>query len=110
MLNHRNRYAFIAAVALLVALSTVEAQLPASEPVIGVPWPATDAAGRTLPVAGEPGVRTPRGGRTVGIFYFLWHNDPRGMSPPGSGPFDVSKILAADPDALRKPTSPPWGP
>ncbi|QEH34103.1 hypothetical protein OJF2_26370 [Aquisphaera giovannonii] len=101
----------VAALALALALAlAAPVQGLASEPVPGVPWPATDAAGRSLPVAGEPGVPGPRPGRTVAMFYFLWHNDPRGMSPPGSGPFDVSRILGADPDALRKPTSPPWGP
>ncbi len=38
------------------------------------------------------------------MFYFLWHETGY------SGPFDVSKILAADPGARHKPTSPPWGP
>jgi hypothetical protein len=82
----------------------------ASEPVPGVPWPATDALGRSLPVAGDRGVPAPRADRSVGIFYFLWHNDPRGKPPSGSGPYDVSRILAQEPDALRRPDSPLWGP
>ena len=57
---------------------------------------------------GEVGGRRP--GRFVGMFYFLWHDNRGGKRPGGDGPFDVSKILAADPDALRHPTSPPWGP
>jgi len=40
------------------------------------------------------------------MFYFLWH-DQLGA---GHGPFDVSKILASDPKAMQKTTSPPWGP
>lgn len=67
----------------------------------GVPWPATDALGRSLPLSSEVG--PPRTNRFVGIFYFLWLDQHR-------GPFDVSKILAADPDALAKPDSPLWGP
>jgi hypothetical protein len=39
------------------------------------------------------------------MFYFLWH----GQHIQG-GPFDVSKILAADPAAMQKPDSPLWGP
>ena len=40
----------------------------------------------------------------VGLFYFLWLGE-HGRT----GPYDVSKILAADPDAGRKPDSPVWG-
>ena len=66
-------------------------------------WVATDALGRSLP--GREQVGPPRTNKWVGIFYFLWlgrHGD--------AGPFDISKILAADPDALAKPESPLWGP
>ena len=66
-------------------------------------WVATDALGRKLPLAAEVG--PPRPDRTVGIFYFLWH----GAHIQG-GPFDVTKILAQDPDAMSKPDSPLWGP
>lgn len=74
----------------------------------GTPWPATDALGRALPSPEEVG--PPRGDRSVAIFYFLWHNNPRGKKPYGEGPYDVAKILAQDPDALQKPDSPLWGP
>lgn len=66
-------------------------------------WVATDALGRK--VATFPEVPAPRADRTVGIFYFLWH----GAHVQG-GPFDVTKILAADPEAMQKPDSPLWGP
>ncbi len=69
----------------------------------GVPWPATDALGRELPLADEVG--PPREHRTVAMFYFLWHEKSWSQ-----GPFDVTQILLADPDAIKKPTSPPWGP
>ena len=39
------------------------------------------------------------------MFYFLWHEKSWTQ-----GPFDVTKILASDPLAMQKPTSPPWGP
>ena len=42
--------------------------------------------------------------RQVGLFYFLWLGE-HGRT----GPYDVSKILAADPDAGHKPDSPVWG-
>ncbi len=43
-------------------------------------------------------------GRLVGLFYFLWLGE-HGRK----GPYDVTKILAADPDAGRKPSAPCWG-
>ena len=41
----------------------------------------------------------------VGLFYFLWHGE-HGKD----GPWDISKILAADPEAGKKPNGPMWGP
>ena len=66
-------------------------------------WVATDALGRSLPLCSEVGL--PRKDRTVGVFYFLWHY-PRG----GLGPFDITQILARDPQAATNPASPLWGP
>ncbi len=74
----------------------------------GVPWPATDALGRKLPTPAEVG--PPRTNRFVGIFYFLTHNDNYAKNPNGDGPYDVAKIFAQDPDALKKTNSPLWGP
>lgn len=69
----------------------------------GTPWPATDALDRTLPVAARTdGIRP---NRTVGIFYFLTHAIDSAVLPN-----DISKILAQDPDILKKPNSPLWGP
>jgi len=42
--------------------------------------------------------------RLVGLFYFLWLGE-HGRQ----GPYDVTKILAADPDAGRKVNSSVWG-
>ena len=74
----------------------------------GVPWPATDALGRTLPLAAEVG--PPRTNRFVGIFYFLWHDRTCPRSPALDGPYDIARIMARDPRALEKPDSPLWGP
>ncbi len=72
----------------------------------GVPWPVTDALGRSLPLATEVGL--PKTNRVVGIFYFIDHlNWPR--SDKLDGPYDVAKILKQDPAALSKPESPLWG-
>ena len=40
----------------------------------------------------------------VGIFYFLWLGE-HGRT----GPYNISKIVEADPDAGHKPDSPVWG-
>ena len=40
-------------------------------------------------------------GHKVGLFYFLWLGE-HGRK----GPYDVTKILEADPDAGQKPDSP----
>ena len=88
---------------LAVSLATAEE----SSAVPGVPWPATDGLGRSLPLIGEVGPS--RSDRFVGIFYFLWHNADSGKSPNWDGPYDISKILLQDPDALGKPDSPLWG-
>lgn len=66
-------------------------------------WVATDALGRAVPLRAEVG--PPRADRTLGLFYFLWH----GAHIQG-GPYDITKILAQDPDAMSKPDSPLWGP
>jgi hypothetical protein len=100
----------VAAVVWAGGVPTRPGRLGAAEPVRGVPWPAADALGRSLPMAGDRGVPASRAGRHVGIFYFLWHDDPRGKPPAGSGPYDIAQILAEDPDALRHPGSPLWGP
>jgi hypothetical protein len=71
------------------------------------PWPAADALGRQLPLPAEVG--PPRTNRWVGIFYFLWHNEPGSKCPLWDGPYDISRILTTDPDALKKPQSPLWG-
>ena len=41
------------------------------------------------------------------MFYFLTHGQKPHMD---SGPFDVEKILEANPDAMERNSCPPWGP
>jgi len=66
-------------------------------------WTAVDGLGRRLPDAAEVG--PPRPGKTVAMFYFLWLGRSGDL-----GPFDVTKILAQDPESMSKPDSPLWGP
>lgn len=56
----------------------------------GVPWPATDALERELPLAEEVGPL--RKDRFVGIFYLTWTGDEYSY-----GPYDVTRILAEQP-------------
>ena len=64
---------------------------------------ATDDLGRTLPHYGD--VPEPREDRYVGLFYFLW----LGQHSTG-GPYDITRILAEDPDAVYDRDHPLWGP
>jgi hypothetical protein len=64
-------------------------------------WTATDGLNRALPT----GVSPPRANRFVGVFYFLW----LGFETT-DGPYDVSKILTANPNAMQEPNNPAWGP
>ena len=59
-------------------------------------WVVTDALGRALPDYDECG--PVKENRYVGIFYFMTHTNPG-----GKGPFDVTKIMKAN------PTNPQWG-
>lgn len=94
--------ALVRAHAVLLALAAA-ACVAAPVDVGSDTWAATDALGRQVPMA--PAVPAPRPDRTVGMFYFLWH----GAHAQG-GPFDIARILAADPGAMQKPDSPLWGP
>ena len=95
-------------VSWLLVPSTGLAQGDAARSAPVPPWPATDGLGRGLPMPGE--VPGPRADRFVGMFYFLWHDNRGGKRPEGDGPYDVSKILAVDPDAVHHPGSKLWGP
>ncbi len=74
-----------------------------SKHIAGGPLMAVDALGRPTPDAASGAPKT-KENRLVGLFYFLWlgeHGRHR--------PYDVSKIVAADPDVGHKPDSPLWG-
>ena len=62
---------------------------------------AVDALGRAVTTAT---VTRPEKDRAVGLFYFLWCGE-HGRHKP----YDISKIVAADPDAGSHTDSPAWG-
>jgi hypothetical protein len=105
LLESFRRSAAVAAIVLSCIVAHGASAEVAGNP--GVPWPATDALGRALPLSTEVG--PPKPDRFVGIFYFLWLNERHNKGTIGDGPFDISKILARDPDALKKPESRLWG-
>ncbi len=98
----------ILAGACLLLITSAFAQTVPTEINPCTSWPAMDALGRKLPMPEEVG--QPKPDRFVGIFYFLWHNQAHDAPSKDGGPYDVSKILAKDPDAVKKPDSPLWGP
>lgn len=67
------------------------------------PLMATDALGRTTPDRAA-GVPAPRENRLVGLFYFLWLGECGKHKP-----YNISEIVAADPQAGYKPDSDVWG-
>ncbi|GGD51158.1 hypothetical protein [Paenibacillus nasutitermitis] len=66
-------------------------------------WSATDALGRRLP--GYEEVGQPREGKFVGMFYFIWQGE-HGTD----GPFGITEILNAHPEAIYDSNHPAWGP
>jgi hypothetical protein len=83
----------------------------------GVPAPsgawfqieATDDLGRTLVPPEQVG--PPRTDRIAAMFYWTWHigsNQGKNITRPG--PYDISKIVAAHPEAVHDKKHPAWGP
>lgn len=64
---------------------------------------AVDHLGRKLPEYGE--VPEKRDGKTVGLFYYLWHG-----YHGTQGPYDITEILKRDPNAMMNADSPAWPP
>ena len=107
-MNPTQRHLRIEILTKCVSTALGSALLTATEFVVGAqnpgtPWPATDALGRAMSPAVE--VKAPRPEKCVGIFYFLTHGRDSATLPN-----DLSKILPQDPDLLKKPDSPLWGP
>ena len=62
---------------------------------------AVDHLGRKLPTCDE--TRKKDQTKIVGLFYYLWHG-----FHGTEGPYDISKILEQDPDAMSNLDSPAW--
>ncbi len=72
-------------------------------------WVGTDAVGRNMPDNSEVGNVKNDHRRVVGIFYITWDQDElHNLRSPYKA--DVSKILAANPDARLDGNNPDWGP
>ena len=83
------------AVAAVCCVGSTCAQTSIEMPIPGMPWPATDALGRKLPLAVEVGA--PKTNRFVGIFYFEWlvREMQIPKCPNGDGPYDVEQDFGA---------------
>ena len=81
-------------------ISLLQAQPSSSN--FGNGLPATDMLGRKLPVASEVGA--PRKDKFVGIFFWTWHNHFADQKEVR----DVSKVLAAYPEAANDYYHPAW--
>ncbi len=64
---------------------------------------AVDHLGRKMP--GYEDVGDVKKDKIVGLFYYLWHG-----YHGTQGPYDISKMIEADPDVMHKPDSPLWPP
>jgi hypothetical protein len=70
-------------------------------------WVGHDALGRTMPTIAEVGPVKKDHRRVVGIFYITWHSDSlSAVKSPYAA--DVSRILAADPNARLDAKHPLW--
>ncbi len=105
MKSRRRLFQYLSGCALSCALfsSIARAQAVASWDTRPDTWAAMDDLGRIVPTHEQVGA--PKANHTVGMFYFLW------LGEHGSqGPFDISKILAREPNAINQPDNPLWGP
>ena len=70
-------------------------------------WVGTDALGRSLPTYVQVGPVKTDQRRVVGMFYITWHRDGlfKEKAPYGA---DVSKVLAAHPEARLNGGNPAW--
>ncbi|MCF0233778.1 MAG: hypothetical protein HUK22_02215, partial [Thermoguttaceae bacterium] len=97
--------------ASLLTATLIGASASAAEPqprdLFADTWVGTDALARKMPTNAEVGdVKTDQE-RVVGIFYITWHTQGLANLPKPYG-YDVSKVLAEDPDARLDADNPAW--
>ena len=99
-ISKAERFPLTVVVFLFIAVSISAQELPSANGVYG----GVDALGRELSV-NKDGVPELRKDRYIGLFYFTW------LAQHGkNGPYDISKIVAGHPEAVRDPKHPAWGP
>lgn len=89
--------------AVLACAAPLYAQPTGTWDVFSDTWEAVDGLDRAVSTFETTG--PPRPDRKVGMFYFLWQGE-HGQT----GPHDISKILAAHPEAMQDKNHPAWGP
>lgn len=104
--NRRTALKGLAASAAALAVPGLPRAVAAAPRVIDVlsdTWVGHDGLGRAIPTYDEVG--PPRPDKFVAAFYFLWLGQHS-----TDGPYDIAKILAADPNAINETDNPAWGP
>ena len=98
-------------IGLLCILIGQQAAAQESQPSLDLPtangaYAGVDNLGRVLTMPGDAANAAPLAkDRYVGLFYFLW------LGQHGkTGPYDISKIVAEHPEAIRDAKHPAWGP
>ena len=91
-----------------VILAALMTALTAAADLMPDTWAATDGLGRSLPLFDETGA--PRTNRTVAVLYSAWHEDLFHDNRFADGPFDLTRILKADPKAMDRADSAGLGP
>ena len=82
---------------------------PPVRDVMSDTWVGVDRLGRSLPTAADVGA--PKKDKSIAMFYFLSYGlnaEERGGKPRTQKVHDISKTLAAHPQAMDDPNMPPW--
>lgn len=93
------------AILSILAVASVHAQeRRLALPGANGPYGGVDNLGRVLSLDGAK-VPAPRKDRYIGLFYFSW------LAQHGkTGPYDITKIVAEHPEAIKDAKHPAWGP
>ena len=103
--NMKFMFTFIIVVIFLIF--NAESALAQERDLYSDTWVASDALGRKMPTFEMVGPVKKDQPRVVGIFYITWHTDDNfQMKSPYNG--DVTRVLAADPNARLDPKNPMW--
>lgn len=106
-LKTRTMFLWLCASVQGVAFTTTAAETNHYRDLFADTWVGHDALGRTMPTSSDVGSVKTDHRRVVALFYVTWHSDSNHkLKAPYSA--DVSRILAADPNARLDAKNPLW--